>query len=76
MLFRKDQTHKVEYYNPQFDIKETHGTTHLSVIDKYGSAISLTTTVNLLFGSRVMDEETGIILNDEMVCVFRSFSSS
>ena len=27
--------------------------------------MSLTTTVNLLFGSRVMDKETGVILNDE-----------
>lgn len=26
----------------------------------------MTTTVNLLFGSRVMDKETGVILNDEM----------
>lgn len=57
-----------------YDIKEDHGTTHLSVIDKFGSAISVTSTVNLIFGSRVMDEETGIILNDEMVrLAFHSF---
>ncbi|BGP56748.1 hypothetical protein JCM8202v2_004378 [Rhodotorula sphaerocarpa] len=61
-----DRTHKLSYYNPQFDIDEDHGTTHLSVIDQWGGAVSLTTTVNLIFGSRVMDTETGIILNDEM----------
>ncbi|GAA5867528.1 hypothetical protein JCM3774_003867 [Rhodotorula dairenensis] len=61
-----DRTHKLSYYNPQFDILEDHGTTHLSVIDRWGGAVSLTTTVNLIFGSRVMDTKTGIILNDEM----------
>ena len=65
--FVQDHTHTIEYYNPVYDLKEDHGTTHLSVIDKFGSAVSLTSTVNLIFGSRVMDEETGIILNDEMV---------
>lgn len=44
----QDQTYTLEHYNPHFDsIKEDHGTTHLSVIDKYGSAVSLTSTVNL-----------------------------
>ncbi|GAA5977199.1 hypothetical protein JCM10908_004892 [Rhodotorula pacifica] len=61
-----DRTHELSYYNPQFDILDDHGTTHLSVIDQWGGAVSLTTTVNLIFGSRVMDTKTGIILNDEM----------
>lgn len=29
-------------------------------------AVALTTTVNLVFGSMVLDPETGIILNDEV----------
>ncbi|GAA5912219.1 hypothetical protein JCM6882_005198 [Rhodosporidiobolus microsporus] len=61
-----DRTHPLSYYHPRYDILEDHGTTHLSVMDRWGGAVSLTTTVNLIFGSRVMDRETGIILNDEM----------
>ena len=29
-------------------------------------AVSLTSTVNLIFGSQVLDPETGVILNDEV----------
>ena len=42
------------------------GQSHISVVDKNGMAVSLTTTVNLVFGARVLDQETGIILNDEV----------
>jgi gamma-glutamyltranspeptidase/glutathione hydrolase len=42
------------------------GTSHLSVIDADGNAVSLTTTVNLGFGARVVAGKTGIVLNDEM----------
>lgn len=61
-----DRTHPPEYYNPEFDVKIDHGTSHTSVVDKDGMAVALTTTVNLIFGSMVLDPETGIILNDEM----------
>jgi len=61
-----DRTHPSEYYGPQYDMKHDHGTSHISVVDSSGMAVSVTTTVNLLFGSQVMDPETGIILNDEM----------
>jgi gamma-glutamyltranspeptidase/glutathione hydrolase len=42
------------------------GTTHLCVIDAEGNAVSLTTTVNLGFGARVVAGKTGILLNDQM----------
>ncbi|CAG8502504.1 8218_t:CDS:10 [Paraglomus occultum] len=61
-----DTTFDPEYYNPRFDVQETHGTTHVSVMDKDGQAIALTSTVNLVFGSLVLDQKTGILLNDEM----------
>ncbi|KAH6896937.1 gamma-glutamyltranspeptidase [Thelonectria olida] len=43
-----------------------HGTSHIATADDEGMAVSLTSTVNLLFGSRIMDAETGVILNNEM----------
>lgn len=61
-----DRTHPPEYYNPEFDVKIDHGTSHTSVLDKDGMAVALTTTVNVVFGSMVLDPETGVILNDEM----------
>ncbi|CAO3623063.1 unnamed protein product [Cunninghamella blakesleeana] len=61
-----DQTFDPLYYQPKYDHIETHGTMHLSVIDEDDGAVALTSTVNHLFGSRVIDVETGIILNDEM----------
>ncbi|KAJ9568835.1 Gamma-glutamyltranspeptidase [Nakaseomyces glabratus] len=53
-------------YDPMYDINEPHGTAHFSITDKFGNAISLTTTVNLLYGSLVHDPNTGVIFNNEM----------
>ena len=39
---------------------------HTSVVDKNGMAVALTSTVNFVFGSQVLDRETGIIFNDQM----------
>lgn len=39
---------------------------HVSIMTADGEAVSLTSTVNLGFGSRVMDSVTGILLNDQM----------
>ncbi|KAF8234461.1 gamma-glutamyltranspeptidase [Tricholoma matsutake] len=61
-----DRTHPSEYYNPDYGVKIDHGTSHTSVVDKHGMAVALTSTVNLVFGSQVLDPVTGIILNDEM----------
>jgi len=61
-----NSTHPPEYYRPEHDIKIDHGTSHSSIIDKDGMAVAITSTVNLVFGSQVLDHETGIILNDEM----------
>lgn len=42
-----EQAHPTEYYRGNVTFRNDHGTSHISVIDKYGNAVSLTTTVNL-----------------------------
>lgn len=44
----------------------SHGTSHIVTADRSGLTVSSTTTLNLLFGARLMTPDTGIILNDEM----------
>lgn len=45
---------------------ESEETTHLSVIDKEGNAVSVTTTLNNSYGSRTVVGGAGFFLNDEM----------
>jgi len=45
---------------------EGRSTTHFSVVDAAGNAVSLTYTLNDWFGGRVVAAGTGILLNDEM----------
>lgn len=42
------------------------GTAHISVVDRTGNAVALTSTINLAFGSRIIAGDTGILLNDEL----------
>lgn len=45
---------------------ESNNTTHLSVMDRDGMAVALTTTLNFAFGTGIVAEGTGIFLNNEM----------
>ena len=45
---------------------ETFETTHTSVIDQEGNAVSLTTTINSNYGSKVVVSNAGFFLNNEM----------
>lgn len=45
---------------------ESDQTTHFSVMDKAGNAAAVTYTLNLNFGSGIVAEGTGILLNNEM----------
>ncbi len=50
---------------PDSLLKERH-TSHLSVVDKWGNMVALTTTVNTHFGSKLILGDTGIFLNNQM----------
>jgi len=45
---------------------ESEQTTHFSIVDREGNAVSLTTTLNASYGSMVMVKGAGFLLNNEM----------
>ncbi|MDE3059332.1 MAG: gamma-glutamyltransferase [Bacteroidota bacterium] len=45
---------------------ESNQTTHFSVVDKDGNCVGVTTTLNGLFGSKVVVDGAGFLLNNEM----------
>jgi len=45
---------------------EGNNTTHYSIVDSQGNAVSVTYTLNDWFGAKVTAARTGILLNDEM----------
>ena len=53
-------------HSPMMAPHESNHTTHYSVMDAEGNAVSVTTTINDWFGSRVTAEGLGFLLNDEM----------
>ncbi len=47
-------------------ISESNETTHYSIVDAEGNAVSATTTLNGAFGSKLYSEELGFFFNNEM----------
>jgi gamma-glutamyltranspeptidase/glutathione hydrolase len=56
-----DRTHT----QPRFGLEEA-GTHHLITVDAEGTWVALTTTVNGPFGAKVVAEQSGVMLNDQM----------
>ncbi|MBW3540293.1 MAG: gamma-glutamyltransferase [Planctomycetes bacterium] len=50
----------------RFQPVEDGGTSHFSIIDAAGNAVACTETINLVYGSYVVEPKFGIVLNDEM----------
>ena len=55
-----------DIYAGKLNLKESEETTHFSIVDKYGNASSLTTTLNGSFGSGIIVNGAGFLLNNEM----------
>ncbi|MBU6413666.1 MAG: gamma-glutamyltransferase [Planctomycetes bacterium] len=51
---------------PAGTVGDDGGTSHLSVVDRWGNAVACTETINLEFGSYVCTPQWGVLLNNEM----------
>ncbi|CAI5694911.1 unnamed protein product [Oreochromis niloticus] len=60
-----NKTHERQYHSIT-PYLESMGTAHVSVLAEDGSAVSATSTINHIFGSRVFSPSTGVILNNEV----------
>jgi gamma-glutamyltranspeptidase/glutathione hydrolase len=45
-------------------VDEAAGTTHIAIVDRWGNAVSMTTTIEAIFGSRLMVR--GFLLNNQL----------
>ncbi|WP_375324548.1 gamma-glutamyltransferase [Flagellimonas sp. GZD32] len=55
-----------EVSHGEVEIIESDQTTHFSIVDSEGNAVSVTSTLNGGYGSKLFCEELGIFLNNEM----------
>ncbi len=58
--------HAADRVTISVEIKQDHGTSHFCAADASGLVISMTSTVLLYWGSRLMDPATGVVLNNGM----------
>ncbi len=65
-LIMNNQTFSTEHYGPVYSPSPSYGTTHISVIGPDNDAASMTLTINMSFGSKVVCERTGVMFNNQM----------
>lgn len=65
-MISSNRTFDNSYYDNVNPVADHLGTTHVSVLDEDGLAVSATSTINQLFGGAVYSPRTGIILNNEL----------
>lgn len=64
--FEASKSSDVTHGEISYSLIESEETTHYSVVDKFGNAVSVTTTVNGWFGNGITVDEAGFLLNNEM----------
>nr|MBC8479431.1 gamma-glutamyltransferase [FCB group bacterium] len=57
---------EISYGELPFIFNESDETTHYSVVDKWGNAVSVTTTINGWYGNGITVDHAGFLLNNEM----------
>lgn len=63
----EDRTYPPSRYAPGVSTSTLQsGTSHVSVVDANGTAVSISSSINLPFGARIASESTGFIYNDAM----------
>lgn len=55
-----------EVSHGEISVSESNETTHYSIIDAEGNAVSVTTTLNGAYGSKLYSDELGFFFNNEM----------
>ena len=55
-----------EHYGAEEHLTEDHGTCHHSFLSPQGDAVSVSASVNLLWGCKFMTPSTGIVMNNQM----------
>lgn len=69
-IFKKidNYSHDITQYEPFSTLftEEKTGTSHMSALDPHGSAVSVTTSINAYFGSKLRSRSLGFIYNNEL----------
>src|SRR5579885_2303881 len=51
---------------PAIAVVHDHGTSNFCVVDRHRNVVVVTTTINTIFGAKMMVPEMGVVLNNEM----------
>ncbi len=65
-ISKKKKTNSTDVKEGDVEVIESVQTTHYSIADQMGNAVSVTTTLNSYFGCKVMVQGAGFFLNNEM----------
>ena len=59
-------TKSADVSHGNIEVIESNETTHYSIVDQFGNAVSVTTTLNGAYGSKLYSPELGFFFNNEM----------